>query len=194
MKDKKTYNIGDQFYMGDWLLVAPIIRKAAKSRKVYLPQGTWYDMWSNKRHTGPRIIKVDAPLYKLESLPVFVRAGAIIPRQPFELSLSEQIPQHLSLDIYPSKYSCFALYESENITNQFSCEQKQNRIIVTMQNKTNFERTYQLRLHEIKTFLKVYVDGKHYPNMKTKLNPANNVLIFIVGIKRNSCRCVEIYI
>ncbi|MGH9970756.1 MAG: TIM-barrel domain-containing protein, partial [Pyrinomonadaceae bacterium] len=77
--DANTYNLDDQFMIGNDLLVAPILRPGLTSRLVYLPSGAWYDYWTNKKYSGGSTIQVDAPL---DTVPMFVRAGAIIPKGP----------------------------------------------------------------------------------------------------------------
>ncbi|MGM0509335.1 MAG: glycoside hydrolase family 31 protein [Fusobacteriota bacterium] len=74
-EDKDTYDIYDQFIFGESILVAPIIRPGIEIRKVYLPEGKWYDY-----HTGEEYIGGDWILYKasLEKLPMFVKGGSII--------------------------------------------------------------------------------------------------------------------
>ena len=66
----------DQFFCGDHLLAAPVLRPRAVGRDVHLPAGSWYDWWTDERFEGPADVRVPAPL---EILPLFVRAGAVIP-------------------------------------------------------------------------------------------------------------------
>ncbi|MDX6557199.1 MAG: alpha-glucosidase, partial [Blastocatellia bacterium] len=75
--DESTYNLDDEFMIGDDLLVAPIVKPDLTSRLVYLPKGIWYDYWTNKKYSGGTMVRVDAPL---ETVPMFVRGGAIIPQ------------------------------------------------------------------------------------------------------------------
>src|SRR2546423_889335 len=77
--DLSTYNLDDQFMVGKDLLVAPILKPDVTRRLVYLPAGTWYDYWTNKRYVGGTTVNVEAPL---ETVPMFVRGGAIIPVGP----------------------------------------------------------------------------------------------------------------
>jgi alpha-glucosidase (family GH31 glycosyl hydrolase) len=70
-KDSATYRIRDQFLLGDRYLVAPVLRRGARRRPVYLPDGEWKDYWSGAALCGPRLIKAyDADL---ERLPLFER-------------------------------------------------------------------------------------------------------------------------
>ncbi len=77
--DTNTYNIDDQFMIGEDLLVAPIVAAGQTQRLVYLPRGAWYDYWTGKKYLGSTMVRIEAPL---ETVPMFVRAGAIIPTGP----------------------------------------------------------------------------------------------------------------
>ena len=68
------------------------------SRDVYLPDGGWYDYWTDRRFSGPRWIRYDADL---ETLPLFVRAGAVIAMGPELQFTSERTWDPLSFDVYP---------------------------------------------------------------------------------------------
>ena len=111
--DPNTYNIDDQYFFGRDLLVCPVTVKGAKTRTLYLPKGEWYDYWSGKKIEGGRYINVVTPL---ENMPVFARAGAIIPMQPDMLYEGEKALNPLTLDIYPSSGSTFNLYEDDGLT------------------------------------------------------------------------------
>src|SRR5256714_7546959 len=77
--DLSTYNLDDQFMVGKDLLVAPILKPDVTRRLVYLPAGTWYDYWTNKRYGGGTTVNVEAPL---ETGPTFVRGGGGLPVGP----------------------------------------------------------------------------------------------------------------
>ncbi|WP_376788474.1 TIM-barrel domain-containing protein [Thermoflexus sp.] len=74
--DPALWEIEDMFLLGSALLVAPVMEEGARSRAVFLPAGEWYDFWSDRRFAGPGVVEVEAPL---ERIPVFVRAGSILP-------------------------------------------------------------------------------------------------------------------
>ena len=76
--DPTTYNISDQYLFGDDILVAPIMTEHP-ARKIYLPAGTWTCWWTGTRITGPRWIDVEADI---ETLPLYIREGAVIPLGP----------------------------------------------------------------------------------------------------------------
>ena len=72
--DPNVWSLGDQWLLGDWLLVAPIA-DASDARRVYLPEGGLTDWWCGKRLEGPRWMNVEAGL---ETLPLYLREGAIV--------------------------------------------------------------------------------------------------------------------
>jgi alpha-glucosidase len=96
--DEHAYAIDDQFLLGPSLLVAPVLKPGATARAVYLPAGDWYDYRSRQRHTGGRYLGVDAPL---EVIPVFVRAGTILP------------VENNTLEVYPGEHTTGELYEDD---------------------------------------------------------------------------------
>lgn len=98
--DRNVYNLCDQFMVGSSLLVAPILRPGTESRAVYLPEGEWINYWSGERLTGGRHILALAPL---EVMPIYVKAGAIIPElaeaeQHWKPTLDEQA--EIALSVY----------------------------------------------------------------------------------------------
>jgi alpha-glucosidase/alpha-D-xyloside xylohydrolase len=101
---------GDEYLWGRDILVAPVTEQGATSRRIYLPRGLWYDFWSNERHDGGREISRDVDL---ETMPLYVRAGAILPFGPVKQYTSEQVDAPLTLSIYPGADGSFLLYEDD---------------------------------------------------------------------------------
>ncbi|MGD0301236.1 MAG: TIM-barrel domain-containing protein, partial [Bryobacteraceae bacterium] len=95
---------GDEYLWGRDILVAPVTEQGATSRRIYLPRGLWYDFWSNERHDGGREISRDVDL---ETMPLYVRAGAILPFGPVKQYTSEQVDAPLTLSIYPGADGSF---------------------------------------------------------------------------------------
>lgn len=110
-QDKNVHNIKDQFMYGPAFLVNPIIDSGAISREVYLPQGTkWTDFWSGKQFDGGQTIHADAPI---EKIPLYVRAGSIIPFGPIVQYVEEKNDNRIELRIYAGADGRFSLYEDE---------------------------------------------------------------------------------
>jgi alpha-glucosidase/alpha-D-xyloside xylohydrolase len=101
---------GDEYLYGRDILVAPVFEKGATSRQVYVPRGTWYDLWTKEKVEGGREIarKVD-----LETIPVYVRAGAIIPMGPIKQYTEEKVDAPTRLVVHPGGDGTFALYEDD---------------------------------------------------------------------------------
>jgi len=113
--DESTYNLDDQFMIGDDLLVAPILKPDVTRRLVYLPAGSWYDYWTNKKYAGGTMISVEAPL---DTVPMFVRAGAIIPTGPPLNYVGEKPVDPITFNIYPDDAgeASTTLYEDDGLS------------------------------------------------------------------------------
>ena len=109
LTDSVGLGTDDEFILGDHLLVAPVVDSGARSRAVYLPAGRWYRMGSGEAYAGGQRVTVQAPdalndggdTTSLRGLPIFVRAGAVIPSQAVVSYEGQRRLDTLSLDIYP---------------------------------------------------------------------------------------------
>lgn len=108
--DPKAVACGDEYLWGKNVLVAPVVEKGADTRKVYLPAGGWYDFWTQEHIEGGREISRNVDL---ETMPLYVRAGAILPLGPVKQFTSEKVDQPLSISIYPGSDASFLLYEDD---------------------------------------------------------------------------------
>jgi alpha-glucosidase/alpha-D-xyloside xylohydrolase len=108
--DPKAVECGDQYLWGRNVLVAPVIEKGATTRRVYLPRGTWYDFWTHERVEGGR--EFSRPV-DLETMPLYVREGSILPLGPVKQFTGEIVEEPLSVSIYPGADASFLLYEDD---------------------------------------------------------------------------------
>lgn len=111
--DEKTYHIDDQVLIGKYLMAAPILKPGQRARQVYLPEGLWYDWWEGTAYQGGRYILAEAPLHRM---PLFVRAGAIIPVGPERSYVGEKTNDPLTLLCYPGESGSFQLYEDDGVS------------------------------------------------------------------------------
>jgi len=95
---------------GSNVLVAPVVEKGATTRRVYLPRGGWYDFWTGEHLDGDR--EITRPV-DLETLPLYVRAGSILPLGPVKQFVAEKVDASLSVSIYPGADASFLLYEDD---------------------------------------------------------------------------------
>ncbi len=122
-QDAAAREIDDQFLFGDSLMVCPItvpmyydkdsrpVENAAKTRKVYLPEGTgWYDFWTEEYYEGGQVITAEAPI---DIIPVYVKTGSIIP-MTCSMQYVDEIPDApIEVCVYPGKDAVYELYEDE---------------------------------------------------------------------------------
>jgi len=109
--DAHSATIGDQFMFGPAFLVNPVADPRVNSRRVYLPKAKWYDFWSGSSVDGPRMMDAAAPI---EKLPLFARAGSIVPMGPEKEWAKEKPEDPIELRIYRGADGDFTLYEDEN--------------------------------------------------------------------------------
>ncbi|KRB53480.1 glycoside hydrolase family 31 protein [Flavobacterium sp. Root186] len=96
-EDTQTHYRNDEFIFGNQVLVCPILEPNAVGRRMYIPRGEWYNYWTNDLFIGGKEIWVDT---KFDEIPVFVKAGAIIPKYPVQQYVGELEFDELTLDVY----------------------------------------------------------------------------------------------
>ncbi len=145
--DPKTSAIQDEYYFGADLIVAPVIEPRANNRKVYLPEGAWFDYWTNERHNGGQEISwtnptaPDAPKSKI---PAFVREGAVLPLilgDSVQTLCDEDYVSNseittwdggLEVSVYPAGRSQFTMFDGA----AFVCQQTGGAITLTIDSPT----------------------------------------------------------
>ncbi|MCG8371970.1 MAG: DUF5110 domain-containing protein, partial [Balneolales bacterium] len=105
-----------QYGFGNELLVAPIYEEGATSRNVFLPEGTWYNYWDGTSIEGNQEIEADAPIHRI---PVFAKAGSIIPMREYAPSIETGTNEVLSLHVYPGTNGSFTLIEDDGTSNDY---------------------------------------------------------------------------
>jgi alpha-glucosidase/alpha-D-xyloside xylohydrolase len=115
-RDEKLRGVGTQFLWGRDLLVAPVFKPGAESWDVRLPEGTWYDWWTGEKHAGGKVVsrKVD-----LETMPIYVRAGAIIPVDPVRQYVAEVVSQPTTIRVYTGADGHFRWYEDDGASQEY---------------------------------------------------------------------------
>lgn len=167
-----------QYMLGDEILIAPVFKKGAITREIYLPNGRWIDPETGNVYEGNQTIKFDAPV---EKLPLLVKEGSVIPYRNYARAIEKGTNDTLILEIYPSKQlNSFTLLEDDGLSNdyldgkisstEFRIEKTGNRIIFDVfPLKGNYqgmspERCYFLRFNQSKKPRQIIINGK-----KTKL-------------------------
>jgi alpha-D-xyloside xylohydrolase len=119
--DEKVYSIPDQYMFGPAFMVSPVTNQLYSGPKaisgkgtriVYLPAATtWYDFWTGKHYNGGQQLNADA---QLNIIPLYVRAGSIVPMGPVMQYATEKPASEIELRIYPGDNGKFEFYEDEN--------------------------------------------------------------------------------
>jgi alpha-D-xyloside xylohydrolase len=106
-------NIGDQFMFGPAVLVSPVTDPGVDRRRVYLPNANWVNFWTGESQSGGKFLLAAAPL---ETLPLFVRSGSIVPMGPAMEYTGQTAEDPIELRIYPGADADFTLFEDDGIT------------------------------------------------------------------------------
>lgn len=106
-EDRTAYDVKDEFFFGKSILVAPITT-ADDWRYIYLPEGEWVDFWGGARISGGVNFKYYSPL---DSMPIFVRQGSIIPVAPTVQYAAEKVDGNMQIRIYTGADAEYELYE-----------------------------------------------------------------------------------
>jgi alpha-glucosidase len=165
---------GDQFLLGADLLVAPILRQGATARSVYLPAGIWFDFWTGEGLRGGRHVLADAPL---DRLPLFVRAGAILPAIPVQQFVGERAMREANLHIWPSNSGRLPWYEDDGVSLGWLRGECSERVIsfVTHKHTTHCQfasvqgafptavRRWRIQLRNVSRPVHPRIDGRAIP-------------------------------
>jgi len=136
--DPRVTDIRDEYMFGPAFLVAPVTEQGATSRKVYLPAGSdWFNYWTSERLQGGQTVDVPAPI---DTIPLFVRAGSIIPLGSEILSTDQ--PQTIArLLVYPGKDGDFTAYNDDGKT--YAYEKGESRVTHLHWNDTAGQLTHE---------------------------------------------------
>lgn len=163
-----------QYVFGRDVLLAPVHEPGVVTREVWLPEDSeWMDYWTGARYVGGQSVRVPAPL---ERLPLFIRAGAIIPMRDYAPSIELGSNARLTLDIYPAGRSEFTLYEDDGLSNdylaggfattRFTCVETGGRVAFEIGAVAGHfdgqpaERTWVLQIHRLGVPRRLLINGQ----------------------------------
>jgi alpha-glucosidase (family GH31 glycosyl hydrolase) len=186
--DQNVYNITDQYLLGKSMMVCPVTTKGAKTRVVYLPEGKWTNYWTEEEYEGKQYLNVLCPI---DQVPIFLKAGAIIPTQESQNYIGEKEIDQFILDIYPSKNSSFSIYDDDgksldynkgkNSITKIKTSQNENEMLISIISPEGDyvvnERTYIVKIHSKENFKTATINGKTY-NLETKPLDLKEIISF----------------
>lgn len=103
----------DQYLWGRNMLVAPVVRKGVTTKEVYLPEGPWYDFWTERERQGNQTV---TRYVDLETMPLYVRAGTVLPLAPVRQHTGQEADEPMTLRVYPGRDGHYTLYEDDGRT------------------------------------------------------------------------------
>jgi alpha-glucosidase len=170
--DPEAARVEDQILLGRSLMVAPVVERGAREREVYLPEGAWFSWHDDARYVGPRRIRVAAPL---DHLPLFVRAGSIVPTQSPIEHVAQSPAEPCVLEVFPGGDATGELVEDDGETTEYRrgevarsglrlWDRRGDRLRVEIGPREGSyeipERTLQVRVRACPTPELVHLDGQ----------------------------------
>lgn len=170
-EDENTYNLNDQFMIGENVIVAPIMQPSQTVRAVYLPEGNWVNYFTNEVLVGGKHHLVEAPL---DIMPIFVKEGTIIAHGKVKQNTKE-MDEKLILHYYyrPDSEYKFSVYEDDGETFAYEegnylrktihIQAKNDEIRLQVNDEGNYTpswKEYELVIHNGHENLRVFVNGK----------------------------------
>lgn len=153
-EDQQVENLVDSWMFGEYLLVSPIVDQEA-TKSIYLPQGEWIDYFSGKVYQGGQTITHQVDLENWSDIPLFIKKGAIIPKQPVMNYIGEKKVDVVTVDVFPdAKETSFTYYDDDGATYSYE-EGKYFRQVLSAQK--NGARS---------TFKTSAVEGSFTPDVK----------------------------
>ncbi len=175
-----AWDLNRQYYFGDWFLVAPATEAKDTTVNVWFPPNTtWYNYYTGERYEGGENGKTVTLAVPLDEIPVFVKAGAIVPMGP-DVNYADEYPlSPLTLDIYPKGTSTYTLYEDDGVsrkyitenayaTTTYLCTEENGKVTFIIGERylgnasvyTPVDRSYDLMFHHLGKLNGVTLDGK----------------------------------
>jgi alpha-glucosidase len=188
-KDPHTHYRNDEFIFGEKILACPITEPNAKGRRMYFPIGEWYNFWTDEFIAGSQELWVDADL---DSMPIFVKAGAMIPKYPIQQYVGEKEIEELKIDVYYKEgkensqvfedaHDGYDYIKGRYSLRNFSLTGRKDELIIQQYKSgkytTSYE-TFKLQLHGLPFKIsKVKIDKLEYSFEDLKLNDDHTLIV-----------------
>ena len=188
-EDHQTHERNDEFIFGEKILVCPIQEANALGRRMYFPTGNWYNLWNDQLIKGGKEMRVEADI---DSMPIFIKEGAIIPKYPVQQYVGEKEIDELTLDVYyKNGKEKSELYEDANdgydykkgrySLRNFKLIGKINKLSIQQHKLGKYITSYEnfrIKLHGLPfKILKIYVDNEEFKLEDLKVNGDNIITI-----------------
>lgn len=187
--DIHTHYRTDEFIFGDKILVCPILEANSRGRRMFLPRGNWYNHWTNEFLKGGKELWVDADI---DSMPIFIKEGAIIPKYPVQQYVGEKTIEQVTLEVYYKEgkeesllfddaHDGYDYTKGRYSLRTFKLNGKSNELIIQQHKEgkyvTSYE-TFMMKFHGLPFKIKtVQLDNVEIPFSEIKLNGDNTMVI-----------------
>ena len=187
--DTHTHYRNDEFIFGEKILACPITEPNAKGRRMFIPNGNWYNFWTDEVVSGGLEAWVDADL---DSMPIFIKEGAIIPKYPVQQYVGEKVIEELTLDVYYKKgKEPSELYEDAQdgydykkgkfSLRHFKFVGKAKEVRIQQHKSGKFitsYKTFKMRFHGLPfSIKKIRIDTEEMSFKDVKLNGDNTIVV-----------------
>lgn len=188
-EDVHTHYRTDEFVFGESILVCPIIEQNARGRRMYIPRGMWYNYWTNEIVKGGKELWVDADI---ESMPIFIKEGAIIPKYPIQQYVDELDIEEVTLDVYFKKgKEVSTLFDDAEdgydytkgrySLRTFKLRGKENELIIQQHKEGKYTTkytTFNLKIYGLPFEVKeIQVDNEIIDIKRLKVDKYSNIII-----------------
>ncbi|MGZ2371410.1 glycoside hydrolase family 31 protein [Ancylomarina sp. YFZ004] len=188
-EDVHTHYRTDEFIFGDKILVCPIQEPNAIGRRMYIPRGSWYNYWTGEMISGGKEMWVDATI---ETMPIFIKAGAIIPKYPIQQYVGEKTIDEVVLDVYYKEgkessiffedaHDGYDYLKGRYNLSTFKLKGKSKELIIHQHKEGKFVtdyKMYKLKIHGLPFAIKkIQIDNEDFPLSQVKLIDNNTISI-----------------
>ncbi|WP_323789729.1 glycoside hydrolase family 31 protein [Psychroserpens sp.] len=188
-EDVHTHYRTDEFVFGESILVCPIIEQNARGRRMYIPRGMWYNYWTNEIVKGGKELWVDADI---ESMPIFIKEGAIIPKYPIQQYVDELDIEEVTLEVYFKKgKEVSTLFDDAEdgydytkgrySLRTFKLRGKENELIIQQHKEGKYTTkytTFNLKIYGLPFEVKeIQVDNEIIDIKRLKVDKYSNIII-----------------
>ena len=201
----QTHYRTDEFIFGEQILACPVLEPNAKGRRMYIPKGKWYNFWTDEIVKGGKEMWVDADI---DSMPIFIKEGAIIPKYPIQQYVGEKEITEITLDVYYKNGKVESeLYSDANdgfdykkgrySLRNFTLNGKSNELIINQYKEGKFMTpydTFNVQFHGLPfDIVEVQLDNEKIDIKSLKANGITSIVVdknfselHILGIKSKS--------
>jgi alpha-glucosidase len=187
--DTHTHYRNDEFIFGEKILACPVTEPNAKGRRMFFPNGYWYNYWDSEYIEGGQELWVDADL---DSMPIFIKEGAIIPKYPIQQYVGEKQIDEITLEVYYKKGKekselfddagdGYDYKKGRFSLRTFSLVGKSNELIIQQHKSGKFitsYNTFKMKLHGLPfKVTKIQIDNEEIEFEDVKVNGDNTIII-----------------